>query len=72
LGYSSQLPNGYLFFGDEQEDRHKYHMWNWKSLTQKEFGGHGILYLMDLNLYFLASWIQRYHEAGPKICGEPL
>jgi hypothetical protein len=50
---TSQMSN---FFWDDQEIKHRYHMSNWKSLTQKkEFGGMGIPDLRDLNLCLLAS-----------------
>jgi hypothetical protein len=51
---NSQMTN---FFWDDQEIKHRYHLSNWKSLTQKEFGGMGIPDLGDLNLCLLASWI---------------
>jgi hypothetical protein len=45
------------FFWDDTESKHKYHLSNWVSLTQrKENGGLGIPDLRDLNLCLLASW----------------
>jgi hypothetical protein len=62
---NSQMAN---FFWNDQKNCHKYHLSNFPSLRQmKELGGLGILDLRDLNFYLLASWIQRYHDAGSKL-----
>jgi hypothetical protein len=62
---NSQMAN---FFWNDQENSHKYHLANLKFLNQrKEVGGLGIPDLRELNLCLLASWIQRYYDAGDKI-----
>jgi hypothetical protein len=51
------------FFWNDQEEKHKYHLSNWKSLYQKkEYGGLGIPDLRELNLCLLASWVQRFYN----------
>jgi hypothetical protein len=59
------------FFWNDQQNRHKYHLSNIYSLTQKkEFGGIGIPDLRDLNLCLLASWVQRYQDGEGKLWRE--
>jgi hypothetical protein len=49
------------FLWNDQEGKHKYHLSNFQSLTQrKEFGGWGITDLSCLNMCLLISWINRY------------
>jgi hypothetical protein len=51
------------FFLNDLEDKHKYHLANWKSLCmKKEFGGLGIPDLRELNMYLLAFWVQRFYN----------
>jgi hypothetical protein len=52
-----------IFFWNDQKNSHKYHLSNWKSLTQQKGGGMGIPDLRDLNLCLLVAWVQRYHDA---------
>jgi hypothetical protein len=45
-----------IFFWDDSERKHRYHMSNWPSLAQrKEAGGVEVPDLRDLNLCLLAS-----------------
>jgi hypothetical protein len=55
------------FFWNDTEEKHKYHLANFQSLCQKEQGGLGIPDLRNMNMCLLASWIQRYQDAGPKL-----
>jgi hypothetical protein len=50
------------FFWDDNEDKHRYHLSNWYSLTQRNEHG-GIPDFGDLNFCLLASWVQRYYQA---------
>jgi hypothetical protein len=64
---NSQIAN---FFWDDSDKKHKYHLSNWGSLTQrKEMGSLGIPDLRDLNLCLLAyrSVDTRLHLLG---CGK--
>jgi hypothetical protein len=46
------------FFKNDLEDKHKYYLLNWQSLTQgKELGGLGIPDMRMVNLYLLASLV---------------
>jgi hypothetical protein len=59
------------FFLDDSDKKHKYHLSNWGSLTQrKEEGGLGIPDLRDLNLWLLASWVNRYQSDPPSVWKE--
>jgi hypothetical protein len=59
------------FFWDDMERKHKYHLSNWGSISQKkEHGGLGFPDLRDLNLCLLASWIQRYQNAEARLWRE--
>jgi hypothetical protein len=65
---NSQMSN---FFWNDKEEKHKYHLSNWQSLTQnKDHCGLGISDLMMFNLCLLASWVQRYYEADSKLWRE--
>jgi hypothetical protein len=56
------------FFWDDKEEKHKYHLSNWQSLTQrKEQDGMGIPDLRILNLCLLASWVQMYYDDEYKL-----
>jgi hypothetical protein len=55
------------FFWNDLEDKHKYHLANWKSLCMKEFGGLGIPDLRELNMCLLASWVQRFYSPGSRL-----
>jgi hypothetical protein len=56
------------FFWDDKEEKYKYHLSNWQSLTQrKEQGGMGIPDLRMLNMCLLASWVQRYYDGVSKL-----
>lgn len=56
---NSQMAN---FLWHDYEGKHKYHLSNWHSLTQKtDYGGWGIPDMSNMNLCLLASWINRYH-----------
>jgi hypothetical protein len=59
------------FFWNDQEEKHKYHLSNWKSLCQKkEYEGLGIPDLRELNMCLLASWVQRFYNPEPKLWKE--
>jgi hypothetical protein len=65
---NTQMAN---FFWNYQKNSHKYHLSNGPSVSRrKEQGGMGILDLRDLNLCLLASWVQRYHDAGGRLWRE--
>jgi hypothetical protein len=61
---NSQMGN---FFWNDQENKHNYHLANWKSMAQMEFGGIGAPDLKDMNMCLLASWIQRYQDSNKKL-----
>jgi hypothetical protein len=62
------LEDGPLISEVVMSHAHKYHLSNWYSFCQKKDKcGLGIPDLRDLNLCLLASWVQRYHEEGPKL-----
>ena len=62
---NSQMAN---FLWNDQEDKHRYHLTNFKSLAQKkEYGGWGITDLSCLNMSLLSSWINRYQLADDTI-----
>jgi hypothetical protein len=65
---NSQIGN---FIWNGQENKHNYHLANWKSLAQKkELGGIWAPNLRDINLCLLASWIQRYQDSDNKLWKE--
>jgi hypothetical protein len=63
---NSQIGN---FIWNGQENKHNYHLANWKSLAQiKELGGIRAPDLRDINLCLLVSWIQRYQDYVERNC----
>jgi hypothetical protein len=73
LKWAVKIINSHMskFFWNDQEEKHKYHLSNWRSLCQKkEYGGLGIPDLRELNLCLLASWVQRFYNHEPKIWKE--
>jgi hypothetical protein len=70
LKWAVKIINSHMskFFWNDQEEKHMYHLSNWRSLCQKkEYRGLGIPDLRELNLCLLASWVQRFYNHEPKI-----
>jgi hypothetical protein len=62
---NSQMAN---FFWDDLGEKHKYHLSNRPSISQRKEGrGMGVHDLRDLNLCPLASWIQRYQDSDCRL-----